>query len=124
MLHPAAPLGVENPRPAWLHPSNGAHIATIQIVPLPLLRRLVLRCPNRHSSRNSTIQFLSVLLSSQLITPQQPEICLAPNPAPEPQRLTKREKRTLRAPVPFCHLRLFFSRKGKSRKTISPGSSP
>src|SRR5271165_3683777 len=24
-----------------------------------------------------------------------PEICLAPNPTPEPQRLTKREKRTL-----------------------------
>src|ERR1700757_1099700 len=104
MLHPAAPLGVENPRPAWLHPSNGARIATIQIVPLPLLRRLVLRCPNRHSSRNSTIQFLSVLLSSQLITPHQPEICLAPNPTPEPQRLTKREKRTLECFQARCTL--------------------
>src|SRR5271165_5123470 len=95
ILHPGAPLGVENPSPAWLHPSNGAPLATIQIVPLPLLGRLVLQCPNRHSSRNSTKQFLSVLLSSQLITPQQPEICLAPNPTPEPERLTKREKRTL-----------------------------
>jgi hypothetical protein len=36
----------------------------------------------------------------------------------------KKNHRTLRAPVPFCHLRLFFSRNGKSRKTISPGSSP
>src|SRR5437762_14356712 len=26
-------------------------------------------------------------------------------------------------PVPFCHLRLFFSRNGKSRKPVSPGSS-
>jgi len=57
-----ARLGVENPRPAWLHPNNGARIATIQIVPLPLAGRLVLRCPNRHSSQNSTFQFVSLLL--------------------------------------------------------------
>jgi hypothetical protein len=32
--------------------------------------------------------------------------------------------RSLQGPVPFCHLRLFHSRNGKSSNTISPWSSP
>jgi hypothetical protein len=35
-----------------------------------------------------------------------------------------KKTRSLRGPVPFCHLRLFCSRNGKSQKAVSPGSSP
>ena len=34
------------------------------------------------------------------------------------------DKRSLHGPVPFCHLRLFFSRNGKSSTVVSPLSSP